>query len=150
MAYIVEVGGRRLYGWRGNLHMHTVHSDGTKTHQEMAGIAEEAGLDYIVVTDHNVFVPEEEGWRGKTLVLVGEEVHDVDRFPQSSHTLCFGIGQDVSEEGGDPQRLQAAVAAQGGFTFLAHPFEHDAASFLPEPNISWRDWEVSGYAGIEL
>jgi len=150
MAYSVEIGRRRFHGLRGNLHMHTIHSDGRKTHRELAQIAEEAGLDYIVVTDHNVLVPNEEGWYGKTLVLVGEEVHDTGRAPQSSHTLCFDIRQDVAGYAGNPQQLIEAVAIQGGFTFLAHPFEHDAVPFLPEPNISWRDWQVTGYAGIEL
>ncbi|MBN1135819.1 MAG: CehA/McbA family metallohydrolase [Anaerolineae bacterium] len=150
MTYSVEIGRRRFHGLRGNLHMHTVHSDGTKTHQELAQIAEQAGLDYLIVTDHNVLVTDAEGWHGKTLVLVGEEVHDQKRLPQSSHTLCFDIHEDVTEYADDPQRLIDAVAAQGGFTFLAHPFEHDAVPFLPEPNISWRDWQVTGYAGIEL
>jgi hypothetical protein len=85
-----------------------------------------------------------------TLVLVGEEVHDPNRQPQSSHTLCFDIREDVAAHASDPQALIDTVAAQGGFTFLAHPFERDVAEFLPEPNISWRDWEVDGYAGIEL
>jgi len=150
MSYNVEMGRRRFHGLRGNLHMHTVHSDGTKTHQELARIAEEAGLDYLVVTDHNVLVQQGEGRYGRTLVLVGEEVHDIERMPQSSHTLCLDINQDVSGYGGDPQRLIDAVVAQGGFAFLAHPFEHDAVTFLPEPNISWRDWQVTGYTGIEL
>jgi hypothetical protein len=150
MPYTVEMGRRHFHGLRGNLHMHTVHSDGTKTHQELGQIAEEAGLDYLVVTDHNVLVPDGEGWYGRTLVLVGEEVHDTGRVPQANHTLCFGTHDDVADFGSDPQRLIDAVAAQGGFTFLAHPFERDAVSFLPEPNISWRDWQVTGFAGIEL
>jgi hypothetical protein len=150
MAYTLQIGERRFYGLRGNLHMHTPLSDGTKTHDEQAHIASEAGLDFIVVTDHNVYEPGLDGWRGDTLVLVGEEVHDPDRQLQSSHTLCFDIHEDVAEHAADPQAVIDAVAAQGGFTFLAHPFERDVAEFLPEPNISWRDWQVDGYAGIEL
>jgi hypothetical protein len=134
----------------GNLHMHTTDSDGHASHQELAQIAGAAGLDFIIVTDHNVYRPGLDAWSGRTLLLVGEEVHDPRRTPQSSHTLCFNIREDVAQHGADPQELIAAVTEQGGFAFLAHPFEHDAASFLPEPNISWRDWQVSGYAGIEL
>lgn len=150
MAYKVQVGARQFYGLRGNLHMHTPLSDGTKTYEELAHIAEGAGLDFIVVTDHNVYEPGHDGWVGNILVLVGQEVHDPERELQSSHTLCFNIHEDVAEHGADPQAVIDAVAAQGGFTFLAHPFERDVADFLPEPNISWRDWEVEGYAGIEL
>jgi hypothetical protein len=150
MAYQVQIGERRFTCLRGNLHMHTLLSDGTKAHREIARIADEAGLDFVVVTDHNVYKQGLEGWVGNTMLLVGEEVHDSAREPQSSHTLCFNIRQDVAKHASDPQALIDAVAAQGGFTFLAHPFERDVADFLPEPNISWRDWQVEGYAGIEL
>jgi hypothetical protein len=150
MGYTLKIGSRRFHGLRGNLHMHTPLSDGTKGHAELGGIAAEAGLDFIVVTDHNVYQPGLDGWVGDTLILVGEEIHDPERQPQSSHTLCFAIQKDVVAHGADPEALMGAVVSQGGFTFLAHPFERDVAEFLPEPNISWRDWEVDGYAGIEL
>ncbi len=150
MAYTVQVGSRRFYGLRGNLHIHTSFSDGTRAHQELARIAQDAGLDFILVTDHNVYEPNLDAWVGNTLVLVGEEIHDRERKPQSSHVLCFNICEDMTQYATDPQALIDAVAVQGGFTFLAHPFERDVADFLPEPNISWRDWEVDGYAGIEL
>jgi hypothetical protein len=150
MAYSLQVGRREFQAVCGNIHMHTGHSDGTKSHDELARIAEAAGLDFLVVTDHNVFPSGMDGYYGRTLLLVGEEVHDPDRSLQSSHTLCFDIKEDVAELAPDPQRLIDRVTAQGGFAFLAHPFERDVADFLPEPNISWRDWEVEGYAGIEL
>lgn len=150
MAYSVQIGRRLFHGLRGNVHMHTILSDGTLAHDELARVAARAGLDFIIVTDHNLYQPGLDGWRGDTLLLVGEEVHDPQRERQSSHLLCFDITDDVSGCAGHPQDVVDAVAAQGGFTFLAHPFERDVAEFLPEPNISWRDWEVDGYAGIEL
>lgn len=150
MAYTVQIGRRLFYGLRGNVHMHTTLSDGTCDHEQLAQIAGEAGLDFIIVTDHNVYQPGLDGWQGNTLVLVGEEVHDPQRERQSSHLLCFDIKEDVSGHAAHPQAVIDAVANQGGFTFLAHPFERDVAEFLPEPNISWRDWEVTGYAGLEI
>lgn len=150
MAYTVQIGERLFYGLRGNVHMHTTLSDGTRDHEQVARIAGHAGLDFIVITDHNVYQPGLDGWRGNTLMLVGEEVHDPQRERQSSHLLCLGIEDDVSGHAARPQAVIDAVAAQDGFTFLAHPFERDVADFLPEPNISWRDWDVAGYAGIEL
>lgn len=150
MAYSLQIGTRRFYGLRGNLHIHTSLSDGAKTHAKVGRIAETAGLDFIIITDHNVYPPDLDAWMGDVLVLVGEEVHDPQREQQSSHLLCFDIREDVADHSADPQAVIDAVAAQGGFTFLAHPFERDVADFLPEPNISWRDWQVDGYAGIEL
>ena len=43
--------GRR---WRaGDLHAHTVHSDGGLTVPELVALAAERGLDFLAVTDHN-------------------------------------------------------------------------------------------------
>jgi hypothetical protein len=150
MANTLQVGKRQFYALRGNLHVHTTLSDGNVDHRTLARIAARAGLDFVVVTDHNRYRPGLDGWRDGTLLLVGQEVHDPARDLQSSHLLCFDISEDLSDYAPDPQAVVDAVAAQGGFTFLAHPFERDVADFLPEPNISWRDWDVTGYAGIEL
>jgi hypothetical protein len=150
MAYAVQIGRRQFFGLRGTLHVHSNLSDGTQSHAELARIAEEAGLDFVIVTDHNTYEPGLEGWLGNTLLLTGEEVHDRQRKPESSHTLCFDAGEDVAGFAPDPQALIDAVAARAGFTFLAHPIERDVADFLGEPSISWRDWDVDGYAGIEL
>jgi hypothetical protein len=41
-------------GWyRGDLHTHTVHSDGRRRIDEMAEVAKSARLDFVVSTDHN-------------------------------------------------------------------------------------------------
>jgi predicted metal-dependent phosphoesterase TrpH len=39
-----------------NLHMHTPYSDGFGTHDQIAAAAMRAGLDAVIVTDHNVWV----------------------------------------------------------------------------------------------
>ncbi len=49
----MELSHRRWI--KGDLHMHTVHSDGRYTPAETAGIAQEIGLDFIALTDHNTF-----------------------------------------------------------------------------------------------
>ena len=48
-----------------NLHMHTTYSDGHGTHADLAEAALRAGLDAIIVTDHNVWVNGIEGYRQK-------------------------------------------------------------------------------------
>jgi hypothetical protein len=44
-------GNGRWY--RGDLHTHTVHSDGLSTIAELAACARERGLDFLAITDHN-------------------------------------------------------------------------------------------------
>jgi predicted metal-dependent phosphoesterase TrpH len=77
-----------------NLHMHTRYSDGSGLHVDIARAALQAGVDVVIVTDHNVLVsgPEDvyrEG-RKRVLLLVGEEVHNQARQPQKSHLLIVG------------------------------------------------------------
>jgi predicted metal-dependent phosphoesterase TrpH len=70
-----------------NLHIHSTYSDGTGTHADIGNNALQAGLDVVIVTDHNVLVKGVEKYFHKgsrqVLLLVGEEVHDQDRQPQS-------------------------------------------------------------------
>ena len=45
-----------------NLHMHTRYSDGSGTHRYIATAALKAGVDVVIVTDHNVLVNGFEGY----------------------------------------------------------------------------------------
>jgi hypothetical protein len=49
----------------------------------------------------------------------------------------------------DPQRLLDAVRQAGGLAFLAHP-EDPAAPVFGEGDLSWVDWEVDGFTGLEI
>ena len=139
----------------GNIHMHTPYSDGALYHADLAQAALRAGLDFICVTDHNVYVQGVERYhasadgRRSLLLLVSEEIHDQIRTPQKNHLLTFGINRELSTLAQDPQRLLEAVHASGGFAFLAHPYE-EAAPIIGEDDLGWADWHVSGYVGIEL
>ena len=136
-----------------NLHMHTRHSDGTGSHQDIADAALEAGLDAVIVTDHNILVQDQEGYYTKgnqqVLLLVGEEIHDQNRVPEKNHLLVFGVDQELAGEAEDPKRLIKKVQKSGGLCFLAHPID-PAAPLFNEKDYSWEDWDVSGYTGIEL
>lgn len=137
------------HGYVGAVHLHTVHSDGTATHDEIAIIAGWAGLDFVIVTDHNVRVPEAQGHYGDVLLLVGEEVHDPQRKPESSHLLVFNVDRSLAEYAQDPQMVIDAAQEAGGLAFIAHPFERSTA-YSGVPDINWRDWGVDGYTGLEL
>ena len=136
-----------------NLHMHTRYSDGHGTHADIANAALRAGLDVVIVTDHNVWVngPEDYYRNGnqRVLMLVGEEVHDTTRNPQKNHMLVIGAGRELATFAQDPQHLLGVVNQTGGVAFLAHPVEKSAPA-IHEPDISWVDWKIQGYTGIEL
>ncbi len=136
-----------------NLHMHTRYSDGSGSHADIAAAALRAGLDVVLVTDHNVWPRGFDGYTQsgdkRVLMLVGQEVHDQARVPQKNHLLIFGANRDLATFAHDPQILINAVREAGGICFLAHPFETDAPLFH-EDDISWVDWDVHGFTGIEL
>ncbi|MFO7681569.1 MAG: CehA/McbA family metallohydrolase [Chloroflexota bacterium] len=137
----------------GNMHMHTPYSDGEKYHQDIAEAAIAAGLDYLIVTDHNIWVDGLEGYyeneNGRVLLLVGEEVHNVRRVPQASHFLALGAERELASFAAEPQRLIDETIAAGGLGFLAHPVEKDVPIFN-EPNYGWHDWDIDRFTGLEI
>ncbi len=136
-----------------NLHMHTRYSDGSGTHADLANAALKAGVDVLLVTDHNVWVQGVEAYHEsnsrRVLVLVGEEIHDQDRDPQKNHLLIFGAERELAPLADDPQMVIDAAARAGGLSFLAHPIDPALPAF-GETDISWEDWNVRGYTGLEL
>lgn len=142
-----------MFEYVGNLHMHSTDSDGHGTHQQIAAAALQAGLDFVIVTDHNLLAPEHEAYHfsgdQRLLMLIGQEVHDTQRSPERSHLLIFGAGEDLSSYAEDPQLLIEQAAKRGGLTFLAHPVDCAAPKF-GQTDLSWDDWEVRGYTGLEV
>jgi hypothetical protein len=136
-----------------NLHMHTRYSDGDGSHQDIIDAAVKAGIDIAIVTDHNTLVSGAERYfqngDHKGLLLVGEEVHDQDRRPQKSHLLVLNTNRELATYASDPQILIDQVRSSRGLSFIAHPVDTELKLFH-EDDISWEDWEVTGYTGIEL
>jgi hypothetical protein len=133
-----------------NLHVHTPYSDGIWYHAQIAQAAAEAGLDLVIVTDHNVWVDGVEGYYEGVLLLVGEEVHDVQQLPQCNHLLIYGTEKEMAPHPGDSQQLIDAAKENGGTCFLAHPVERSSPLDAELAAIPWVDWEINGYTGIEL
>ncbi|MER8184913.1 CehA/McbA family metallohydrolase [Kitasatospora sp. NPDC094015] len=118
--------GRGRAWYRGDCHLHTVHSDGRRLPEEVAAGARAAGLDFIVSTDHNtssahaVWGP----LAGPDLLIVlGEEV-----TTRNGHWLALGLppGEFVdwryrARDGAFP-RMARQVQAHGGLVVPAHPF----------------------------
>ena len=136
-----------------NLHIHTPYSDGSGSHVKIASTAIEANLDCVIVTDHNVLVKGLEGYykngTRKVLMIIGEEIHDQARQPQKNHLLVFGVDRELATLAYEPQRLLDSIRRTGGLAFLAHLFDPANKPFN-QPDLSWVDWEVDGYTGIEL
>ncbi len=136
-----------------NLHIHTLYSDGSGTHKDIARAGLKAGLDAVIVTDHNVLVSGPEGYysegKKRLLMLVSQEVHDQARNPQKSHLLVLGASREMATFAPEPQNLIDNVNRAGGLSFIAHLYDPECAP-IKEVDISWVDWQAHGYTGIEL
>jgi hypothetical protein len=133
-----------------NLHMHTPYSDGAWYHTEIAQAAARAGIDLVIITDHNVWVDGVEGYYENVLVLVGEEVHNVQRLPQCNHMLILGAEEEMAPHPGEPQALIERAREKDALTFLAHPVERSSPLDPEMAAIPWVDWEIEAYTGLEL
>ncbi len=136
-----------------NLHTHTVYSDGWSDHETLAQAALRTSLDVIAVTDHNVWVEGVDGYRyghGRRVLLVtGEEIHDPARQPQKNHLLVYEARRELASLAHDPRRLLEGVAQSGGLAVLAHPVDPGAPG-RPDTDLSWVDWELEGFHGLEI
>lgn len=121
--------------WRGNLHTHSTHSDGGLPPEQISRIYQQAGYDFVVVTDHfraeyGYPLTDTRNLRTSTFTtLLGAELHAPrTEFSSEWHILAVGLSlgftpSDPAETG--PQLARRARAA-GAFIGLAHP----AASLL--------------------
>lgn len=127
------------------IHVHSTHSDGSGTVPQIARAAQRAGIDVVLLTDHDTLEAKrrgEERWYDDVLVLVGEEVTPTDR----DHFLAFGIETEINRRLSGPE-ICDAVAAAGGFGFGAHPFSRGSERFK-RPGIAFG--ERGCLNGVEL
>jgi hypothetical protein len=127
------------------IHVHSTWSDGTGTVLQIMRAAAKAGVDVVLLTDHDTLAARDhgqEGWHGDVLLLVGEEV-----TPDENHYLAFGVGTVIRKSGRSPAEVCEAVAAQGGFGFAAHPFSQGSRLFKRR-GIPFRDLDC--VKGLEL
>ncbi|WP_372408260.1 CehA/McbA family metallohydrolase [Streptomyces luteireticuli] len=118
--------GRGRAWYRGDGHLHSVHSDGLRTPAEIAAAARAAGLDWIVTTEHNTTSGHgawDGLWGDDLLVLTGEEI-----TTRNGHVLALATDPGTfvdwryrARDGVFP-RFARAVHRAGGLVVPAHPF----------------------------
>ena len=121
-----QVAGPPQAWYRGDCHLHTVHSDGHRLPEEVAAAARAAGLDFIATTDHNT--SSSHGVWGSLagddlLIITGEEI-----TTRNGHYLGLGLppGEwiDWRYRARDGDYLDAAqrIHGAGGIVVPAHPY----------------------------
>ncbi len=82
----------------GDLHMHTLESDGRNTIPEMIEKAKSLGYTYIAITDHSAFVPVTGGMTADRFAAQIEEIRK-ENEKHSDFTLLAGIEVDILSDG---------------------------------------------------
>ncbi|WP_431981830.1 CehA/McbA family metallohydrolase [Streptomyces qinglanensis] len=113
----------------GDLHAHTVHSDGSLTLDELARAAASEGLDFLAVTDHNTvshhpWLPAVARRQGIRL-LPGQEV-----TTDLGHANAFGDTGWIDFRRPAGEWLEQTEAA-GGVLSVNHPLADDCGWELP-------------------
>jgi hypothetical protein len=128
--------------YRGDMHLHTVHSDGQLLPTQAAAGARAAGLDYIVSTDHNTSSASRVwgAYAGPELLIIdGEEI-----TTRNGHYLALGLPAGTwidwryrSADGVFPDFVEQ-IHASGALAVASHPF-------APCLGCAWK----FGYRGLD-
>lgn len=137
-----------MFEYKGAIHIHTIFSDGSGEVPDIAASAAEAGLDFILISDHNTLRAKKEGyekWFGNTLTLVGYEINDKEN---KNHYLVFDTDETYSTRM-PAQEYVDKVEKEGGIGFIAHPHEK-RSSMTEHPPYPWTEWNIPNFTGIEI
>ncbi len=136
------------YEYKGAIHLHSRYSDGSASVKEIITRAQDAALDFVMLSDHNTVAAKRdgyEGWHGNMLLLVGNEIS-----PRTHHYLAFGIDEDLDgHDYADPHDIVDDVADRKALGIIAHPFGGKSPYLRVLPR-SWHTWDIDRYDGIEI
>ena len=104
-------------------HIHSTYSDGTGSVAEIAASAAQAGVDIVLLTDHNTLDAASSGeqtWYedGHVLMVVGTEA-----TTNLGHLLAFNIAEDVIPLPHDAVSAMSSITESGGYGYIALPLD---------------------------
>ena len=113
----------------GAFHIHTTRSDGQGSVDDVARAAAQAGLQFLVVTDHGdgTRLPDPPQYRSGVLTIDSVEISTT-----GGHYIAVGLPAAPYPLGGEPDTVVEDVRRLGGFGVVAHPTS-------PKTGLLWRD-----------
>jgi len=133
-----------VFEYRGNLHVHTTMSDGSLPVEEVAKAAKRSGLDFVGINDHHFLYPGNRYLNG-VLMLMGTELNS-----SHSHYLAYNIQEGARAKQISGPEAAKFVKSQGGFGFIAHPWEEGSPLVARGKTYNWQDWNSQDFDGIEV
>jgi len=109
-------------GWRlGELHSHSLHSDGAHEVAELAAIVAETGADFLALTDHNTMSGHDE--RGELPLTL---VRGCELTTFHGHHPIYGMSEmvpwHIDGEVRTLEEMAPEIRSLGGLVGIAHPF----------------------------
>lgn len=112
---------------RGNLHTHSLWSDGTDTLEQLAEEAQRRGYEYLAITDHSRSMVVANGLTVERLLAQGEEIARLNRGFSGGFRLLWGSEVDILGDGS--LDFPEEILAQLDFVVVA---VHSQFSMSPE------------------
>ena len=122
----------------GVFHIHTAYSDGRKSLDEIAKLASQANIDFIILTDHGNPNKESysgQGWKEGVLALAGSEI-SVSR----GHLVALGFKLPSGYFSPNAEEAFYEIREAGGFSIISHPYS----------KIGWSWGEFIDYSGMDI
>ena len=130
-----------LYDYKGSIHVHSIYSaDARGTIEKIMEDARKAGIDFVILSDHNTLNPlkdKKEGYYNNVLMLVGVEVSS-----KIGHYLVYSSSKDfINYEINNSLHLYKENNLKEHFTVFCHPFHK---------RIPIKDWSYKGFDALEI
>ena len=132
----------------GALHIHSRYSDGTGSVEDILRAGKQAGLDHLVLADHDTLAARREGWQGVhdgLALLVAAEVTP----RRQGHVVAMNVRHCCGYAAQHNRATLDGIAAQGGFAVIAHPMGKYKPSLMIR-HTPWYDWSHPAVRGIEI
>jgi hypothetical protein len=103
---------------RGAMHIHTRRSDGFGSVDDVASAAAQAGLNFVILTDHGDGTRDPDPPRYRSGVLC---IDAVEISTDGGHLVALGIPRTTYSLGGEARDVVEDVKRMGGMAIAAHP-----------------------------
>jgi hypothetical protein len=135
-AQVLELAGEP--GVRGAIHVHTRRSDGSGTPADIAAAAARAGLQFVIVTDHDdgSSEPARPYYERGVLLIEGIEVST-----DHGHVLGLALPRVPYPLAGEGRDVLEDITRMGGVSIVAHPGS-------PKREARWTEW-TAPFHGLE-
>lgn len=121
-----KTGGRGAGWYRGDLHSHTIHSDGSWDVPDLVGFWHRQGVDFMTLSDHNTIsgLAQARSMGDPGFLVMG----GIELSTFRGHALAIGVRQwlDWRREDGSElpmQEVARQVMAAGCLCIIAHPMD---------------------------